>query len=118
MSDEVRITSATGGEKGSKLERFDLIPAGPLRKVAELYGVGARKYSENNWRRGYDWSLSFAAMMRHAWKFWGGEDIDPETGLPHMAAVVFHALALLEFPDTHPEFDNRPGGAEIVSTDP
>lgn len=105
---EVRVTSASGGEKGSKLARYDLIPSEALRTVAELYGRGAQKYAEHNWRRGYDWSLSFAALQRHAWQFWAGEDNDAETGLPHMASVAFHALALLTFMSEQPGYDNRP----------
>lgn len=107
MSEEVRITSSTGGQKGSKMARYDLIPAGPLRHLAELYGKGAQKYASHNWRKGYDWSLSFAALNRHLWQFWGGEDVDEETGGPHMAAVAFHAFALLEFMHEHPDFDDR-----------
>lgn len=109
MDNETRIVDQdTGGEKGQKLARFDLLPVGPLWQVAEHYGKGARKYAERNWERGYSWSLSFAAMMRHAWQFWRGEDIDEETGSSHLAAVVFHALALMEFGRTHPEKDDRP----------
>lgn len=115
---EVRIVNAeTGGAKGSKLARFDLIPAGPLWTLAEHYGRGARKYEDRNWERGYDWSLSFAALMRHAWAWWSGEDIDPETGSPHMAAVAWHAFAALEWAATHPEFDNRPSGPAHVGDD-
>lgn len=108
-SGETRITNAlTGGEKGTKIARFDLIPAEPLWQLAEHYGKGATKYADRNWERGYEWSLSFAALMRHAWAFWNGEDIDPETGSHHMAAVAFHAFAMMEWATTHPEFDNRP----------
>lgn len=109
---EVRVTSSTGGEKGSKLERYDLIPVGPLAHVARVYGAGARKYADRNWELGYDWSLSYAAMQRHANQFWGGEWADAETGCPHLASVIFHALALMEFHETHPEFDDRPRGGE------
>lgn len=110
---ETRVTNpTTGGEKGSKLARYDLLPAEPLRQVAEHYGRGAAKYADRNWERGYDWSLSFAALQRHAWQFWGGEDLDPETRSHHMAAVVFHALALMEFSATHPELDDRPKAAQ------
>lgn len=28
--------------------------------------------------------------------------------MPHMAAVAWHAFALLEFMETHRDFDNRP----------
>jgi hypothetical protein len=112
---EVRVTSSTGGEKGQKLARFDLIPKSPLWQVAELYGVGARKYADRNWERGYNWSLSFAALNRHLWQFWAGEDNDAETGLPHLASVVFHAFALMEYAATHPEFDDRPVSRGVLT---
>ena len=104
---EVRTVSPSGGEKGTKDERFDLIPVEALAALARHYGIGARKYSDHNWRNGYEWSKSYAALQRHATQFWGGEDIDEETGSPHMAAVAFHALALLVFMDEHREYDDR-----------
>lgn len=106
-SGEERVVSPTGGAKGQKMERYDLIPPEPLRLLAEHYGRGAKKYGDDNWTKGYDWSLNFAAMQRHAWAFWGGEDNDPETGSPHMVAVAWHAFTLLAFASMHPEFDNR-----------
>lgn len=107
MSAEVRSVSSTGGEKGTKLERYDLIPTGALADLARLYGRGAGKYADNNWMRGYEWSKSYAALQRHANLFWAGEDIDPEMGLPHLAAVAWHAFALMTFMDQHPDFDDR-----------
>lgn len=107
---EVRVTSATGGEKGSKEARFDLIPVGPLTQLARLYGRGAAKYAARNWERGYDWSLSYAAAQRHMTQFWAGEDVDEEMGLPHPIAAIFHMMALVEFMERHPEFDDRPRG--------
>lgn len=104
---EIRTVSPTGGEKGVKPERFDLLPVEALSSIARLYGVGAKKYASHNWRRGYDWSKSYAAMMRHANLFWSGEDIDPETGEPHMAAVAFHAMTLIVFMQEQPKFDDR-----------
>lgn len=105
--EEVRTTSATGGEKGTKPERYDLIPIGALSQVAQLYGRGAAKYAAHNWRRGYEWSKSYAALQRHATQFWNGEDNDAEMDLPHMASVAFHALALLTFMEEQREFDDR-----------
>lgn len=118
-SGEVRLTSPTGGRKGSKPERFDLIPAAPLTALARHYGVGAQKYTErdesgdvvhdgaDNWRLGYDWRLSFAACQRHLWQFWSGEDIDAETGSSHLIAAIWHLFAITEFTETHPEYDTR-----------
>ena len=105
---EVRVVSETGGEKGKKLARFDLIPVEPLWELARLYGAGASKYADRNWERGFDWSLSYAALMRHATLFWSGEDIDPETLRHHLASVVFHAFALMEFQAKGKGTDDRP----------
>lgn len=110
MTERRMVDPRTGGEKGSKPARFDLIPPDALWKVAEVFGRGTDKYPARNWERGYAWSLSFAALQRHAWQFWGGEDVDPESGLPHMAHVAWHALALLRFMDAFPELDDRRGG--------
>jgi hypothetical protein len=111
-SGEVRTTSAKGGQKGVKLAAYHLIPAEPLRLLAEHYGRGASKYADHQWRKGYEWSKSFAALNRHLWQFWNGEDLDtdegPLNGSPHMAAVAWHAFALLEFMQTNRDLDDRP----------
>lgn len=105
------MTSDTGGVKGQKEARYDLIPGEALEMLARNYGRGAKKYDERNWERGYDWSLSFAALNRHLWQFWNGEDMDEEIGLHHMSCVLFHAMALLQFqlhPEKYSKYDNRP----------
>lgn len=116
---EVRSVSATGARKGVKEERPDLVPVGPLRQLAVHYGRGAEKYTErdengnvtheggNNWRAGYEYSKSYAALQRHLLAWWGGEDLDPEIGTSHLTAAAWHCFTLLEFMTTHPEFDDR-----------
>ena len=95
---EIRITDAkTGGQKGSKLARFALIPAEFLWALAEHYGLGARKYDDRNWERGYKWSLSVDALLRHLNQWLMGEDNDEETGSNHLIAVAWHACALFIF---------------------
>lgn len=106
-SGEVRTTSSTGGQKGVKPERYDLLPVEALDIMARLYGFGAEKYAAHNWRKGYDWSKSYASLMRHATRFWAGEDLDPETGLPHLAGAAFHCFTLMVFMQEHPDFDDR-----------
>ena len=71
----------TGGAKGSKPQRYDLIPPEALDALATVYGIGCQKYSDRNWERGYAYGLSFAAMMRHAGAWWRGEEIDKERGV-------------------------------------
>jgi hypothetical protein len=108
MTGEIRVIDPdTGAEKGSKIERYDLIPVEPLRLLARHYGVGAKKYDPNNWRKSYDWSLSYAALQRHANAFWGGEDMDEETQSYHTIAIAWHAFCLTEFLLNNPEKDDR-----------
>ena len=104
---EVRTTSETGGQKGSKPQRYDLIPTEPLRLLATLYGRGAEKYDDDNWRRGYDWKFSYAALQRHLNQFWAGEDIDPEMQVPHVINAAWHCFTLAQFMIDHPEYDSR-----------
>ncbi|QDH48952.1 hypothetical protein KDI96_gp47 [Arthrobacter phage Gisselle] len=104
---EVRSVSSTGAEKGVKEARFDLLPVGPLTELAVHFGRGAQKYEPHNYRKGYEYSKGYAALQRHANAWWAGEDLDPEMQTSHLAAVAFHALALLEFTTTHPEMDDR-----------
>lgn len=106
-TETIVINEQTGGRKGSKLARYDLIPTTPLRLLAEHYGKGCEKYSQRNWERGYNWSLSYAALQRHMNEFWNGELHDEETGSLHVIAAAWHALALAEFIHTRPGLDDR-----------
>lgn len=112
---EIRTTSATGGQKGVKEARFDLIPPGPLWELAVLYGRGAMKYDADNWKRGYDWSLSYGALKRHLDLFWMGEDHDPEMNLKHLICVAWHAFNLAWFMENRPDFDDRPVNGETYA---
>lgn len=102
---EVRVTDpATGGAKGTKAARFDLIPSDILWELAEHYGKGEAKYpspddgtGRMNWQLGYRWSLSTAALLRHLYLFLQGEEVDEETGSHHLIAVAWHAIALRWF---------------------
>ena len=110
---ETKETSTTGGQKGSKLPGYSLIDASFLNELACHAQLGAEKYSRNNWRKGYEFSLSFDALNRHLWEWWNGEYFDDEMGTDHLAAVAFHAMVLyvnsrkIATGDLPAEFDDR-----------
>lgn len=108
-SGERQIISAsrTGGLKQVKMARYDLLPVDALRQLAEHYGRGAEKYDDNQYRKGYEFSKSYAALQRHLNQWWGGENDDKELGSSHLVAAAWHCLTLLTFMDEHPEFDDR-----------
>ena len=96
-SGEVRTTSATGGEKGVKPERLDLIPPEFIEELGRVFGAGAKKYSDNNYLKGYEYRKSLGAMLRHVMRWAQGEDIDPETGCHHLAHAAWHCSTLYTF---------------------
>lgn len=103
--DTAPTSSATKNDSG-KL-RYDLFP-NSLALVAEVYTIGAAKYSDRNWEKGLQWGRVFAAMLRHAWAWWWGEQRDGKDGQHHLGSVAWCALALMEYERTHPELDDRP----------
>jgi len=102
-------------EEGRKDDglRYDLIPSYPLALVAEVFTIGARKYADNNWRKGIPWHKMYRALISHANRFWAGESRDPD-GQHHLASVVFMAMALMEYEKTAKQLDDRfVGGAGV-----
>jgi|TARA_R100001530_G_scaffold136032_1_gene114962 hypothetical protein len=75
--------------------RFDLIPTEPMQLVAEVYTIGAKKYDDDNWRKGMDWGRVKAALERHLNAWWGGEKNDPVDKQHHLASVIWCALTLI-----------------------
>jgi hypothetical protein len=101
VREEVRVTDPnTGGQKGVKPERMDLIPPECLRALGRVYGFGAEKYEDFNYLKGYSWRLSVGAMQRHITAWQMGETLDPESGQPHLAHAAWHCFTLMMF-ETH-----------------
>lgn len=73
--------------------RVDLVPTEAINALADVLTAGAVKYGTHNWRHGMDWSRVYGAAQRHMLAFWGGDDIDEESGMPHL----WHALTNMAF---------------------
>ena len=84
-----------------------LIPSETILGTAAVFGFGAGKYGRHNFRDGLQHSRCLDAAMRHLLAINAGEDIDPESGMPH----IYHALCSLVMYDwqrlNHPELDDR-----------
>ncbi len=96
-----------GAKKDEGKVRWYLIPWEPLKALAALYTMGARKYEPENWRKGIAYSRIFSAMMRHAWAWYGGETHDPEDGQHHLTSVAWCAFTLMWYELYRPKFDDR-----------
>lgn len=99
------ISSGTKFDQGKP--RMDLISSKALVQLARVLGVGAAKYQPNNWRGGIAYSRLIGAMLRHIAAFNDGEDVDPESGISHIAHAMCNCMFLLEQLQTRPDLDDR-----------
>lgn len=86
---------------------MELLPRPALEAIAEVLAFGARKYSRWNWRDGIAYSRVLGALLRHVHAYNDGEDLDPETGLSHMAHAGCCITFLLTYIKERPELDDR-----------
>lgn len=88
-------TAKTGGRKfdGGK-PRYGLLPPLAMKATAEVLTFGAEKYEPDNWKHVPESKTRyFDALERHVWAWKMGEQMDPESGMHHLA----HALCCLMF---------------------
>lgn len=95
MTADTRFTNAT--KLDAKKAPMDLLPWEAVQGVAEVLDFGRVKYSENNWRKGFQWCRLMAACLRHCFAWLSGEDKDAESGLSH----IDHATCCLMFLSAH-----------------
>lgn len=94
---EVSVPTGIGGKKfdTGKL-RWDLLPYDAVEDIVAVLTFGARKYDDDNWK--YVTPAKpryFAATMRHLVAWFGGEKLDKETGINHLAHAACCILFLL-----------------------
>ena len=78
-----------------------------LEGMAGVLEFGAKKYNRGNWHKGLPHADICDSMLRHISAYLSGEDIDPESGKPHVDHIFCNAMFLAEGYRTHPELDNR-----------
>ena len=105
------IDPETGGMKGSKVARMDLLPWDALLDLSIHFGRNSEthggKYPDRNWEAGYKWSLGIASLARHLAAWISGEEFDEE-GNPHIRAIHWHASTLHAFVLRGAGTDDRP----------
>lgn len=101
-------TWTPGGKKSDEGKPpISLIPRIAMEQEAHVLAFGRKKYEAHNWAKGMKWSRLIDALLRHAFAYADGEDLDPETGISHMAHVRCEAGFLLDYEKNHRELDDR-----------
>lgn len=98
----------TGGEKHDQEKPpLALLDADFLEEIASVLGFGARKYAADNWRNGISYRRLISAAYRHLGAINRGEDIDPESGLPHTGHLACCIMFLSWMAKHRPDLDDR-----------
>lgn len=89
---KIEVPKKDGNPKtsvGSKKFSLSVMSSAVTAEIALGMLEGARKYGRHNWRdEGAMASIYWDAAMRHLIKWWEGEDIDPDSGLPHIVKAM------------------------------
>ena len=98
-----------GGVKfDSQKVRMDLLCPFAMEELAKVLTFGAKKYDSWNWTKGIKTCRLIAALLRHVFAYAKGEDVDPETGLHHMAHAMCCAMFVVGMPHYATGQDDRP----------
>jgi len=87
--------------------RMDLLDPYAIETLAAVLTFGATKYDSWNWAGGISYSRLAAALLRHTFAFLKGEDLDRESGLPHIAHAMCCCMFILGLSKRKPECDDR-----------
>ena len=77
--------------------KMNLLPPKAIVEVAKVLTFGAQKYDEENWRKLEDLQSRYSSgALRHIFAHLDSEDLDPESGLSHLAHAICCLLFKLE----------------------
>ena len=94
---------------GDEKVPLHLFPPVAMELIALVMKNGAEKYGPYNWRlTKVKSSTYYAAMLRHLTAYFEGQDIDPESGKPHLAHVAASVCILLDADSKGCLIDDRP----------
>lgn len=80
---------------GIRKAPMSTVPAGVMAELGTAMLEGAAKYGRHNYRAvGVRASVYYDALMRHAFAWWEGEDIDPDSGMSHVTKAIATLVVL------------------------
>jgi hypothetical protein len=79
-------------------EKIDLslTPKAAIEAMCQAFMHGLRKYGRDNYKGGMESHRYIAAAMRHILAWQNGEELDPESGYPHLGHALASIAMLLE----------------------
>jgi hypothetical protein len=106
------VDFTTGASRSSNEDkgRYDLIPVGPVRRIAIKYQQGAKNHGDRNWEKGMPFSRLFDSAKRHLDQYLSGDRTED-----HLAAAAWNIFAVMHFEEHMPEMNDLPDYKKVVS---
>jgi len=101
-----RISSAEADRFNQGKLQWSLVDFNAFEDMVRVLEFGAQKYDAHNWKKGLMVSGVCESLIRHLFAYMNGEDIDPESGLPHIGHIQCNAMFLGNY-SKRPELDDR-----------
>jgi len=97
LEDQKKSTTAIRYDSGKA--DWSLMPWEAVEEINKVLEFGAKKYAKHNWQQGEGFSYTrvLNSLLRHVFSYMRGEDLDPESGLSHMAHAGCNVLFILYY---------------------
>ena len=87
--------------------QWSLVDFEAIKPMVDVLMFGAKKYAPNNWKKGQKYTDMIDCLLRHVMAIARGENIDPESGLPHIGHVLCNGMFISYMMENKPQFDDR-----------
>jgi hypothetical protein len=111
------VTLPEGTKDDGDKVRLDLIAPEFITATAEILTFGVAKYEEHNWKKGIKYQRIYRACMGHLIAWYCGEELDEETGKPHLwhaSCCLMFLIYYTTYPKAFSKFDDRAFGIHGV----
>lgn len=93
------LPESTAIKHDSGKANWSLMPWEAVEEINKVLEFGANKYAAHNWQQGegFRYTRVLNSLLRHVFSYMRGEDLDPESGLSHMAHAGCNVLFILYY---------------------
>jgi hypothetical protein len=101
-------TEATAVKYDSGKTDWSLMPFEAVEEINKVLEFGARKYAAHNWTQGdgFRYTRVLSSLFRHLFAWSRGEDLDPESGLSHLAHAGCNVIFLIYYSKYKDRYNN------------
>ena len=112
---QVTMASTPAIEESTVAVKFDsgktdwsLMPFEAVEEINKVLEFGAKKYAAHNWTQGegFRYTRVLNSLFRHLFAWSRGEDLDPESGLSHLAHAGCNIIFLLYYSRYKARYNN------------